>query len=418
MSHRASALLCSSIIYVGLGTISTAVGPLLPNLAVRNGARLAEMGLLFTAIFLGAVVSQLIAGPITDRTGRRPVFLFAVALLVAATVGIIESRALWLTLAFASLWGVGLGVGQLVANVLAIELFAERGVSTLNLLNVFYGLGAFAGPALVSVSLRWWHTGMPALWFGALVLASQIPYIARMREEPAIGAHAPADRRSERGAGLDPAAALLGPARSGGSERRSVYRSPFLWLLGAALLVYVGAEQMVGGWAVVYMERTASLALAKAALVASGFWIAYTLGRAASAGIGVRIAARFVLAASLATAAAGVLLVNLASGRVGLSVLGFLLTGFGFGPIYPTATAIIGRFFAGAAGKAIGTTGALGSVGGMILPFLDGLFIGRLGPAAAARFALIAVAGIAALTAIARLAAGRRSEPVATSPSG
>ncbi len=395
MSRRTSTLVYSCIVYSGFGIIGAGIGPLLPNLAKINNASLAEIGLLFTGLFLGAVVSQLVAGPIADRAGRKPVLLFGIVLMIVTTVGLTESRALALTLAFATLWGVGLGATELAANVLITELYAERSVSALNLLNVFYGLGAFAGPALVSLSWEWWHTGMPALWLGAAVVAVQVPFITRLTEVRAGGS---------REAGRAAAAGKAGGVRP-------VYRSPFLWALGAALLVYVGTEQMVGGWATVYMTRTTSLAISSAALVASGFWIAYTFGRVAGAAVGVGLRARVVLSASLAVAAAGMLLVNLTAGNIPLSIVGFLITGFGFGPIYPTTMAIIGRSFAGATGKAIGTAGALGSAGGMVLPFLDGVFIGRLGPAAGAHFAILAVFAVAALSALALLASGRPAAP-------
>ena len=404
MSRRASTLLYSCVVYFGFGIITAAIGPLLPDLAKSNGTGLAEIGLVFTGLFLGAVLSQFVAGPIADRAGRKPVFLFGVVLMVAATVGLTASRVPALTLAFALLWGIGLGATELAANVLIAELFAERSVSALNLLNVFYGLGAFAGPALVSLSWERWHTGMPALWVGAVVLVSQIPVVVRLAEDRAAGLSA-----AGRTSGEIPAVGAAGVGDVG--RGRAVYRSPFLWVLGAALLVYVGTEQMVGGWATVYMTRTTAIAISSAALVASGFWIAFTLGRIAAAAVGARLAPRVVLAASLAEAAAGILLVNLGTGNIGLSIAGFLLTGFGFGPIYPTAIAIIGRFFAGATGKAIGTAGALGSVGGMVLPFLDGVFIARLGPAAGAHFAIFAVLGIVVLSALARLASGRPATP-------
>jgi len=394
MSRRASILVYSCVVYSGFGIITAAIGPLLPDLAKINGASLTEIGLLFTGLFLGAVVSQFVAGPIADRTGRKPVFLFGIVVMAAATVGLTTSRNVGLTLAFALPWGVGLGATELAANVLIAELYAERSVSALNLLNVFFGLGAFAGPALVSLSVAWWHTGMPALWMGAAVLLIPVPFVARLTEDRAA------------------ALAASGAASVGDAGRaRPVYRSPFLWVFGAALLVYVGTEQMVGGWATVYMARTTALAISSAALVASGFWIAFTFGRIAAAAVGARLAPKVVLAASLAVATAGVLVVSLTTGNIALSIAGFLLTGFGFGPIYPTAIAIVGRFFVGATGKAIGTAGALGSVGGMVLPFLDGVFIGRLGPAAGAHFAIAAVLGIVALSALARLASGRPATP-------
>lgn len=409
MSYRASVLLYSSIVYVGLGITASAIGPLLPDLAHRNGVGLSAAGLVFTGIFLGAVVAQLAAGEIADRVGRRPVFLFGVIVMVLATVGLIESRLFALTIAMAAAWGIGLGAAELAANVLAAELFPGKSVSTLNLLNVFYGVGAFTGPALVSLALGWWHSGMPALAIGAALLVTQAPFLTRLRDQPKVPSAAsteePSNGRMTEGKGLP-----FG-APTGAPRRRVVYASPLLWLLGAALLVYVGTEQMVGGWAAVFMERTTELALSSAALVASAFWVAFTVGRAAAAAYGTRIAPRTALTAGLATALAGALLVNIGAGTAWLSIVGFLLIGFGFGPIYPTTLAIAGRSFAGAAGKAIGAVGALGSVGGMIFPLLDGILIGRDGPLAGARFVVLAIVAIVALLVVARTLIARSTGP-------
>jgi fucose permease len=51
-----------------------------------------------------------------------------------------------------------------------------------------------------------------------------------------------------------------------------------LWLFSFFLLIYVGAENGAGGWVTTYLTQTTSLAAATAALVASVFWLALTLG--------------------------------------------------------------------------------------------------------------------------------------------
>lgn len=410
MSQRAATLLNASIVYIGLGIVIAAIGPLLPGLARQNGVDLSAMGLLFTGFSIGAILAQIAGGAVADRLGRRPVFLLGVVFLAAASAGLVASRSFGLTVALSGAWGVGLGATELAANVLITELFAERSVSVLNLLNGFFGLGAFAGPAIASLTLRWWQVGTPAVAFGALILASQIPVALRIGRAahdtvlPILGAPAAAGGREgvTRSADRDGAGAHRG---SGGS--RVIYRSALLWALGATLLLYVGEEQMVGGWTAVYMQRTTALSLASAALVASAFWIAYTASRACAAALAGILPPRTVLATSILIAAFGTLIVNLGVGSEPLSVAGFLLTGFGFGPIYPTLMAMTGRSFPEAAGRAIGAAGALASVGGMLLPFLDGTLIIRRGPIAGARFAFAVVLGIALFAVVALLLSDR-----------
>ncbi len=387
MSKRASALALTGTAFLGFGIVTAGIGPLLPDLARNNGVGLSEVGMIFTALFLGAVLSQFAAGPLSDRVGREPMLFYGLLLMGAAIAAFSLARSFDVTIGCAFLAGIGLGTAELGANVLIAELFAERGVSAVNLLNVFYGAGAFCGPALVSLSWTSWHTGVPVLWAGAVVIVIPAPFMTGRRYEIASpNARPPAGR---------------GP---GGA----VYRSSLMWLLGAALLVYVGSEQAVGGWATVYMQRTAGLPLSDAALVASGYWIAYTVGRLAGAGLGVRMRPGAVLSAALCVALLGVALVNLTPGSERLSVIAILITGLGFGPVYPTAITIVSRAFPASAGGAVGAAGALGSAGGSLVPWAVGFVIARFGAVSGARCILATVLALIALCTLAQLSRARR----------
>ena len=67
----------------------------------------------------------------------------------------------------------GLGDGALIVagNVMVAQTFATRSASALNLMNVFYGVGAIAGPALVGLTISLWQTSLPPLWLISLLMA-------------------------------------------------------------------------------------------------------------------------------------------------------------------------------------------------------------------------------------------------------
>jgi fucose permease len=357
--------------FFALGLITAALGPALPDLAANASSSLATIGAVFTALFLGSLIAQVVAGPLNDRLGQRPVLLAGIVLLAAGTCGIAASYALPLTLACAVMAGLGHGAVDVSTNVLIAEVFAARSASALNLLNVFFGVGAVAGPALAGLTLRAWGTALPALWLGAGLMLLQAPFARRLASAPGAAQH---------GDHAAPGAALL--------------RSPLLWALGGLLLLYVGTETGIGGWTTTYMERTTAIGAAAAALVTAGFWLALTGGRVAGALLGARVTASTLLRLSLAGALAGAVLLAAGPGSAALTTAAVLLIGFCFGPIFPTALSIVTASFRRAPGTAASVAVAMGSLGGMLLPWVQGALLEHSGPSASV---LLVAAGVLAM---------------------
>ena len=374
----------SCMCFFALGVINGALGPALPGLAANTSSSLATIGAIFTALFLGGFITQLIAGTLNDRLGQRPVLLLGIGLLAAGICGIAVSHALPLTLACALIAGLGHGAVGVSTNVLIAEVFAARSASALNLLNVFFGIGAVAGPAITGLTLRVWGSALPALWLGAGLMLAQAPFVLRLANAPKSAQHD------------DPVTSSV-----------ALFRSPLVWAFGILLLLYVGTETGIGGWTSTYMERTTTIGAAAAALVTSGFWLAMTGGRVAGALLGARVEADVLLRLSLAGALAGAVLLALSTGNAELTVIAVILIGFCFGPIFPTALSIVTSTFRHAAGTAASVVIGLGSLGGMLLPWVQGALLESSGPAASV---VLVAAGTLAMLAI-ELGRGPRTRP-------
>jgi fucose permease len=376
----------SCVSFFALGVITAALGPALPDLAANSSSSLATIGVVFTALFLGGLVAQLLAGPLNDRLGQRPVLLAGVMLLALGTCGIAASRTLSLTLAGAVVAGLGHGAIDVSTNVLIAEVFAARSAAALNLLNVFFGVGAVAGPAIAGLTLRAWGTALPALWIGAGLMAAQAPIIPLLATPPRAPQHG---EHSGRGTAL--------------------LRAPLLWALGALLLVYVGTETGMGGWTTTYLERTTTIGTAAAALITAGFWLALTGGRVVGAAFGARIAANTLLLLSLCGSLAGAVLLALSIGSATLTTLAVIAIGVCFGPIFPTALAIVTSTFRRAPGTAASVAVAMGSLGGMLLPWLQGALLEHSGPAASVLLIATGALAMLALDVGRGMLAGRRT---------
>jgi fucose permease len=360
-----SILVLTCLVFLALGLMTAALGPMLPDLAKQTGSTLAAIGSVFTALFLGALISQIISGPLGDRLGMGVVLWGGMVLLAVGSLGVCFSPWLPLTLALAFLAGLGHGAVDLGANLLVATAFGEKNVSAVNLLNMFFGVGAFVGPVIASVTLRLWSTAVPAMWVSAIMLLLLLPFLNGLRSVAATATAHPQ------------------PAVRVGD---GIYRSPLLWLLGGLILTYVGTEAGIGGWTTTYMVRTTPLLMDQAAMVTAGFWLALTAGRMVSAAIGLRVPSVHLLGASLmgATLGAGLLVVSL--GVPALSIAAVLLIGFSFGSVYPTVMAIIASAFVQGPGKAASVVAAMGSVGGMVLPWLQGIVLTQVSPRASAGY--------------------------------
>ena len=364
ISDDQKTMILSSIAFFCLGVSLAVIGPVLPQLSQQSGASLVEVGAVFSMLFLGALIAQVAAGPISDRFGQRSVLFWGSLMLGAGMLVFTFSPNLWMLLLFAFLGGLGHGAVDLSANVMIARVFERRSVAALNLLNFFYGLGAFAGPALVGLAIGAWKNGLYVPAVNGILFIVLAPFILKL--------NIPESAVSNNSSSLNNGAII--------------YRQPLLWMLGLLLLVYVGVENGLGGWISTYMTETTRLSIDTAALVSSAFWMALTLGRLINAYLGMRLSPEKILFICLGTSFAGGLIFAFSTGNQWLSITAILLAGLGFGAIYPTVIAIVNTTFRQHAGKAASLAAAMGSIGGMILPWAQGFILDRYGASASAWF--------------------------------
>lgn len=361
------ALLIAGLSLGTTGVITAGIGPALADLASNTSSSLDSIGSIFSALFLGGLLTQLIGGPITDRLGQRPVMLAGLVLMALGCGGIVASRYLPLLLACALIAGLGRGAITISTHLLIARVFATRSAAALNLLNVFYGVGAVAGPMIAGATQRSWGSAALVIWFGAALLLAQVPLLLRL------------------GADL-PGVLHMGEP---GAQAHSPLRHPVLWVSGIILLLYVGSETGFGGWILTYLERTVEIDASTAALMTSCFWLAITGGRVVATVVGTKLSALTVLISSMSGAVVGALLVVLGQGNAALSTAGIIVLGVSFGPIYPTTLSIVTASFRRAPGTATSIASAMGGLGGTLLPWLQGNLLQYYGPAASMQMIVI-----------------------------
>ncbi len=359
MASPRSTLVVSSVSIFVVGLLSGVLGPLIPGLAARLGVGVEALGTLFTALFLGALVTQFAGGWVNERVGLRPMVLVGTALFGLGALGLTVSPSLPLLLACACLAGAGQGTLDISTNVLVAAVYDQRrAVSAVNVLHFAFGAGAVLSPILAAYSQQRWGTPMPALWLAGLIALVNLAAGTRALLDPPVVKHEP------------------------GRAARGLYGRVELWALALLMFLYVGIEMGLGGWTTVYLDRTTALSVPAVAWVVSGYWLALTGGRLVGAFLGTRVSARTLIAVSLAGSLAGALLLAAGGGNLVLTVSGILLCGVAFGPVFPTVVVLATEIFRDSPSRAVSVVISLSSLGGMVLPPLQGLLLVKVSPLA------------------------------------
>jgi fucose permease len=378
------AVLCS--VFMAAGIVMAALGPILPDLARQTGRTLSEVGRAFIAIFGGSLLAQILAGPISDRFGRRIVLVAGLALCAIGAAGLAGShRMLWL-LVSSAIFGLGYGGCTLAVNVMASELVPGRRASTVNLVNLFYAVGAIAGPLLAGATLEWFGSALPAIWVASALLLVLTPI------------------------GWRSVSVTMGGNREDAAPSIALgHAMPFIVSLGLLLSLYVGSEASLGAWAPVYLQRSTSLDAAGATTSTAAFWLALCLGRVFGTVAGIHMTAERLLTFSLIGAAVGGAALVGGHGSTWVSIVALSVLGFTFGPIYPTGMAIVTDRFPLAAGAAASRIGLLAALGGMVFPWLQGLVLTHEGTLPSALVALTILVAMLGMWRVVRAVDARRA---------
>jgi len=326
----------------------------------------------------------LTAGFLTDLVGRQVVLVGGSVLLAASLTLLAQTKNYPSALVAVILLSVGWPLLINVGNVLTPLAFPGGLAYATNLANVFFGLGAFLTPLVVTVLIRWVVFPLALTLLGALCLLPAA--LAVGVDFSALAAGAAPGAVSDQGMGT-----LLG--------------DPVLWLCGLAMFFYGPLEASLGAWATTYLgdqgvgETTASGLL-------SAFWLAYMAARLVTA-FSLPPGRETSLILVLALACVGVLTGVVRSRSRPLAMALVVGAGAIFGPIFPTLLAVLlGHFSPVLHGRAVGMLFAVGGVGWTAIPLLIGAHARRAG---VQRGFWIAVAAAVGLSAVALALAAREA---------
>ena len=337
---------CAGILVFGivLAILGTVFG--LPAVRERLHMSLAQQGTLFLLLYLGIFVASLVVGPLIDHLGNKANLLTSAVIVALAMVFFADARSFGTASGAAILLGLGGGGLNTCTNVLVSDLYAGQRGPMLNLLGIFFGVGALSIP-LMAASIADRFT-IPQLFLFCAVLATVCAFWYAVMSFPA------AKTKQE----------------FSWAELREVAKYNGVLLLAFILFCESGNEACIAGWTSTFANFT-GYSPRIATLVLAAYWAALMLSRMLAARLlrGISKSHLVVSAAFLSLAGCGVLLY---ARSLILLFAGTTLIGLSYGPIFPTTLAIAGDRYPDRAGTVFGLLFSIALIGGMMFPWAVG----------------------------------------------
>jgi MFS transporter, FHS family, glucose/mannose:H+ symporter len=358
------------------GIVMAVLGTLfgLPAMRQRLKIDLAQQGNVFLFLYVGILLATLVAGPVIDAIGNKVILVTSAALVASGMAGFAYAHSFGSAAIPAVLLGLGGGGLNTSTNALVSNLYGEDRGPMLNVLGIFYGIGALGIPLLAAVVAGHFPIAPQLLICAGLAGACALLFLGVQFPE-ASGAQSFSWR-----------------------EVVEVARFPGVLMLGFLLFCESGNEASIGGWTSTYATEM-GLGARTATLILAGYWAALMVGRLLVARMLKVVGKRqLVLGSGLgALVGAAVLLTSRSEGTL---VAGVLLIGLSYAGVFPTALAIAGDTYRKMTGTVFGLLFAIALVGGMSFPWAVGQISQGLGVRYGMVVPLAGAAGICVLAAM------------------
>src|SRR5262249_46649047 len=123
------------------GMNAAMLGTLLPALSKERSLSMDQSADVAFAQALGLIIASISVGPLIDNKGKKTGLLLGLLLISIALFALPNSSGYGMLYSFMLLQGLGGGIIVTAANALVGDITPEKRSSTLNLLNLFFGLG-------------------------------------------------------------------------------------------------------------------------------------------------------------------------------------------------------------------------------------------------------------------------------------
>lgn len=321
------------------GMIAAMLGTILPDLSKKFSLSPRQNGNIALAQAIGLMIASIAVGPLIDLQGKKLGLLLGLGLVAVALLSLPKSKGFGSVALLLLILGLGGGIIVTGANALASDISEEGRATTLNLLNLFFGLGGLVTP-LVAAKLLGNNSSRICVFAGVLTLVTLLVHV------------------------ITPMPAPSGAVAFQFSQVTDLLGNPSLLMLSLFLFLYVAAEVGVWNWLARHLIAQGVPESKAMTVLSLGFALGLLVGRVGVSQVLINVPAEQVLIGA-AVLMAITTFAMLQSGNPNVAWVLVFLGGVAMAPVFPTTLAVVGNRFTDFTATAMGiaiTAGWLGLV--------------------------------------------------------
>ncbi|HHW81411.1 MAG TPA: MFS transporter [Bacteroidales bacterium] len=364
-------------VFVGIflfGVSMVMIGSVLPLLKTRLGLTDIVAGELFSILPLGLLIGSVYFGPVSDKYGYRWVLATASLFLAIGFVGIGHSMSLWLLRVCILFFGIGGGVINGASSALISDLSSDdKKIANLNLLGVFFGLGALSMPIVLSMFSESFYitviniVALVSVLVMLLFLSISYP-IAVEKEKISLK--------------------LI----------HRFFKNKVFLIICFFLFFQSAFEAIMNNWSVSYFTEHLQVSQKQALTALSFLVLGMTTMRAFSGGVFRKLSSKHLLLMAFSFLSVGAFCLYIQQPwSYYLNIFGLFLIGAGLSPGFPVMLGVVGNMYKEISGTAFSFAMLVALSGNMIINYAAGTLIEIYGERS---FIYVIIAQIAAMIAL------------------
>lgn len=346
------------IAFISLGLPDSMIGAAWPTIRTDLSLPMAGAGLISMIIYGGTIISSIMSGKLIQKFGTGKLTLISVFMTAMALLGFSFSQNyVWLCLVAIPL-GLGAGAVDAALNNFVALHFSARHMSWLH---CFWGIGATAGPLIMSVAISQnglWQKGYLTVAIVQIclvvILLVSLPlwrlFHVNVQEDTIIE-----------------------------NENQHVFRLPGIRPALLSFFCYCALEITAGLWGASYLVQSKGVSADVAAGWIAIYYLGITIGRFINGFITAKWSNPALIRGGQFIIGIGAVLL-LISNYTYINLIGLTLIGMGCAPIYPSMlheTPI--RFGKNNSSKLMGVQMAFAYIGSTTVPPAIGILLGVIG---------------------------------------
>lgn len=327
----------------------TIISPLLTAIAQSFSVKIAQVGILFTAQFIGFVVFILIGGVIADRWGKKIVLSisligFTVVILVFPSVHNFNLACLIMIF----IGGFG-GIIESITSALVSDMNASNKSFYINLVQVFFGFGALIGPIVAGILLSQ-GVSWKICYYGLGILSFILTIVFIVNKFPNLSS----------------------PDKITVNDFKLLIADKRFLFVCMCMAFYTGSEVGGWGWLCTFLDQSMGFTVTKSSVAVAVFWTAMTLGRILCGGLTFKYTVRSIVVMLAFASSAVTLLSVFVSNEFAIWAV-IAAMGISYSSQWPFIAAYGSTHSNAPSGTVFALLIASGGIGSMIIPYSMGV---------------------------------------------